>query len=106
MSEKEDAPGRTGYPGTATAPGEVAEEQETRGEGWAVLLFNDSVHSMDEVAAAVCVAINCDLDTAWSIMLRAHKNGKAVVTIAERVEAERVASVLRSAKLTVEIKAV
>lgn len=95
-------------PGTGTAPAPVLEEEAAaktkKGEGWAVILFNDDQHDMVEVTVAIMAATGFDQDTAWAIMERAHKDGKAIVVITDQPEAEKVASVLRSAKLTVELK--
>jgi ATP-dependent Clp protease adaptor protein ClpS len=73
------------------------------GEGYRVLLFNDDVHSSQEVAMQLVKALTCTLDVAVEIMLRAHTTGKAVVTIASRREAERVAGVLREIALLVRV---
>ena len=97
---------RAPRPGGAPVAAPVAEEKDLEGEGWAVVLFNDDVHDMVEVASAIMQATGFDAETAWAIMMRAHEAGKAGVVIAEKSEAERVASVLRTAKLTVEIKQV
>jgi ATP-dependent Clp protease adapter protein ClpS len=79
------------------------QDDELTGEGYRVLLYNDEVHSMDEVALQLVKALACTLDVAASIMLRAHRNGKAVVTITTRGEAERVAGVLREISLRVSV---
>jgi ATP-dependent Clp protease adapter protein ClpS len=84
----------------------VEEVAQTKGEGWAVILFNDDVHSFDEVISAIIKATGFDIEAAVAITMRAHNHGKAVVLITDKAEAERVASVLRTAKLTVEIRAV
>jgi ATP-dependent Clp protease adapter protein ClpS len=77
---------------------------ELTGEGYRVLLYNDEVHSMDEVALQLVKALSCTLDIAAAIMLRAHRNGKAVVTITTRTEAERVADILREIALKVSVQ--
>lgn len=77
-----------------------------RGEGYRVLLFNDDQHTMDEVAIQIMVAIDCDTDMAMQIMMRAHNNGCATVTITSRTEARRVAKVLREIALRVAVEQV
>ena len=57
------------------------------GEGYRVLLYNDHTHWMDEVAHQVAKALRCDLETATGITVRAHRNGRAVVTITDKDEA-------------------
>src|SRR5688572_29651764 len=83
-------------------PIQVAEPQ-TGGEGYRVLLFNDNVHTMDQVILQVRKALDCATDVAVAIMARAHNRGRSVVTIAERGEAERVAGVLREIALSVAV---
>ena len=77
-----------------------------KGEGYRVVLFNDDQHTMDEVAIQIMVAIDCDTDMAMDIMLRAHTNGYATVTITSRTEARRVARVLREIALRVTVEQV
>ena len=72
-------------------------------EGYRVLLFNDDFHTVDEVAFQLVKALRCALDMAAAIMLRAHHNGKATVTITSRSEAERIAGVLREIALIVSV---
>jgi ATP-dependent Clp protease adapter protein ClpS len=78
-------------------------EDHLAGEGYRVLLFNDEVHSMEEVALQLMKALSCTLDVAAAIMLRAHTNGKAVVTITARREADRIAGILREISLLVSV---
>lgn len=98
-------------PSSATpraAPGVLEETEEEAatgfGEGWAVILFNDDVHDMVEVVVAIHLATGFGEPQCIEIMLTAHRAGKAVVTITEREEAEKIASVLRTHKLTVELR--
>ena len=83
----------------------VEEEQQTApGEGWAVLLFNDDHNSMDYVVVVLMDATGFAPERCAEIMLQAHYNGKAVVTITERPEAERICEKLTTAGLTSIIK--
>ena len=83
---------------------ELASEQQAPGEGWAVVLYNDDHNDMLYVAALLMTATGFSLERAWDIMMTAHTKGKAVVTIADKPEAERIASVLKTGGLTVELK--
>ena len=97
-----------GKPSTAPLP--VAEPdtdpEHYPGEGYRVTLFNDDVHSLDEVVGQLLLALNCPLDVAVHITLRAHSFGSATVIIAEQSTAEHVASVLRKISLKVSVERV
>jgi ATP-dependent Clp protease adapter protein ClpS len=88
------------------APGSAKPKTRQRGEGYRVVLFNDDQHTMEEVTIQIMIAIDCDTETAAQIMLRAHSNGRATVTITSRTEARRVASVLREIALRVAVEQV
>jgi ATP-dependent Clp protease adaptor protein ClpS len=82
---------------------EQSQKVETGGEGYRVLLFNDEHHVMDEVAGQIRKALNCTWAVAEEIMMRAHMTGSAVVIIAARRKADRVASILREIALVVRV---
>ncbi len=71
---------------------------------WRVLLFNDDVHSFDEVILQVQKAIGCSILQATKITLEAHQKGKAVVYTGEFSDCHRVANILREIELIVEIR--
>lgn len=91
----------------ATAPLPVADPhldpEHYPGEGYRVTLFNDEVHTLDEVVGQLMLALNCTPDVAVHITLRAHSHGSATVIIAEQSAAEQVASVLRQIALKVSV---
>lgn len=90
-------------PGTSkTHPLQVA-EPEVGGEGFRVLLFNDESHQIVEVVLQIIKALKCSAEDALQITMRAHTKGQAVVTIASRKEASRVADVLREIALAVRV---
>lgn len=43
-----------------------------------VILFNDELHSFEEVIFHVQRSVKCDLNKAYSITMEAHNNGKAI----------------------------
>lgn len=95
---------KPGMPAPAPEPDvESGERSDTGGEGYRVLLFNDEIHTAEEVVAQLVKALRCPMEDAFEIMSRAHHNGRAVVTIASRDEAERVAGVLREIGLGVQV---
>ncbi len=71
---------------------------------WRVILFNDDVHSFDEVILQVQKATNCSLIEATRITLEAHQRGKAVAFKGSFSRCYSVATVLREIQLIVEIE--
>jgi ATP-dependent Clp protease adapter protein ClpS len=82
----------------------VEEEKETeRGLPWYVILYNDDVHTFDEVILQVQKATGVSLRTAFEITLEAHTMGRAVCFRGSLQDCERVAAILRQIQLHVEI---
>jgi len=72
---------------------------------WKVLLYNDDVHSMDEVVLALLSTVqSLSVEEAVRIMLEAHNTGVAVVTTAPRERAEFYRERLESFGLTCTIE--
>lgn len=74
------------------------------GEGRKVILYNDSTHTMEEVAAQIIKAITCTIKRAEEIMYEAHSKGRAVVIAAHLERCEYVASVLEQIGLRTDIE--
>lgn len=71
-----------------------------------VVLFNDDVHSMDEVVSALIKSIpGMDERKAILIMLEAHLAGRSTVIVCPREQAEYYAERLGTFGLTVTIEA-
>ncbi|MCX7717339.1 MAG: ATP-dependent Clp protease adaptor ClpS [Candidatus Sumerlaeaceae bacterium] len=81
-------------------------EENTPGEGWRVILYNDDFHTMDEVVDQLVLALDCSIDLAAVLMLRAHSTGRSIVAITTRQEADRIAIILRSSGLQVRVEPV
>lgn len=71
---------------------------------WKVLLFNDDIHSFDEVILQVQKATGCSLLEATRITLEAHCEGKAVAYTGEFADCHKVAGILREIGLIVQIE--
>jgi len=71
---------------------------------YSVILYNDDEHSMYEVAAQLMKALGCPLENAWTLMLKAHKDGQAVVAVAGQPRAVRIAAILRQINLRVSLR--
>ena len=68
---------------------------------FAVVLCDDDEHSMDEVVFQIIKALQCSLQRAQEIMMKAHQSGRATVIIASRARATQVAGILRQINLDV-----
>jgi ATP-dependent Clp protease adaptor protein ClpS len=74
------------------------------GNPWQVVLFNDEVHSFDEVILQIQKATGYSLEKATELTFRVHRNGKAVILIGSKVECEKVAAVLGQIRLIVQVE--
>jgi ATP-dependent Clp protease adapter protein ClpS len=74
------------------------------GHPWKVILFNDDIHTFDEVILQLQKAIGCSAQKAEQIAFEAHTKGKALAFSGEFNECYRVAGVLREIQLIVEIE--
>jgi ATP-dependent Clp protease adapter protein ClpS len=69
-----------------------------------VILFNDDVHTFDEVITQLIKALKCTPQHAESLAWDAHNNGKAVVYTGELVKCMEVSNVLEEIKLMTQIE--
>ena len=98
--------------GTTTIEAPVKEKKTvvfdlSQMEPWrefAVTLFNDASHSMDQVTLQLMKALECTAGRAHAIMMEAHRNGSALVIIAVRPRATRIAQILREIDLRVTLR--
>jgi ATP-dependent Clp protease adaptor protein ClpS len=74
------------------------------GNPWQVVLFNDEVHSFDEVIIQIRKATGYPVERAANITFRVHKNGKAIVYIGDLAACEKVAAILGQIKLTISLE--
>lgn len=88
-----------------TTPAEVHETSGGRSDRWAVVLFDDSHHSMDYVIWALLKTVT-ELSTADAslIMLEAHNTGKGVVTLCGREQAVKYRDALRILQLGCDVE--
>lgn len=83
----------------------VAEETEERLETpWRVILYNDEVHTFDEVILQIVKATGCTTAHAEELAWRVHTEGKAMVYEGTFEECFRVQGVLREIQLVTEIE--
>lgn len=90
------------------APGtdvEVLEEVEERLDTpWRVILYNDDVHSFEEVIVQLIKATHCSIEEAEAIAWHAHTQGKAKAYEGSFEDCFRVQGVLREIQLVTEIE--
>jgi ATP-dependent Clp protease adapter protein ClpS len=91
-------------PDTNTGTLETTDTGTTLGEGHKVILYDDSIHTMDEVVAQIIKAIACSRQRAEEIMMEAHSKGRSVVIASHLERCEHVASVLEQIGLRTDIE--
>jgi ATP-dependent Clp protease adaptor protein ClpS len=69
---------------------------------YVVILYNDDVHSMDEVLEQTQLATGYDIERCVHIVLEAHTQGRAIAYTGSENDCERVARILRRIRLQVE----
>jgi ATP-dependent Clp protease adaptor protein ClpS len=88
-----------------TTPAEVRETSSGGSDRWAVVLFDDSHHSMDYVIWALLKTVpELSSTEASLIMLEAHNTGKGVVTLCGLAQAEKIRDSLRVLQLGCDIE--
>lgn len=68
-----------------------------------VILFNDDVHSFDEVIIQLIKALKCSFQKAKSLTFEVHNNGKAIVFTGDLKKCLEVSSVLEEIELHTQI---
>lgn len=91
-------------PGTLETTRQETGAETELGNPWQVVLFNDEVHTFDEVILQVQKATGCSLERAVEITFRVHHNGKAVVYIGSKDDCGKVASVLKQIRLLTQVE--
>lgn len=69
-----------------------------------VILFNDEVHSFDDVIIQLVKAIKCSLEQAENLTWEIHSQGKACVFEGDMPECLRVSAVLEEINLGTQIE--
>lgn len=69
-----------------------------------VILFNDEVHTFDEVIDQIIKAIRCDTSKAEALTWQVHNSGKAIVFEGVMNECMQVSSVLEEIALHTQIE--
>ncbi|MEK7748803.1 MAG: ATP-dependent Clp protease adaptor ClpS [Bacteroidota bacterium] len=69
-----------------------------------VILFNDEVHSFDEVIDQIIKAVRCDMTKAEALTWEVHNSGKAVVFEGVMNDCMQVSSILEEIALHTQIE--
>lgn len=68
------------------------------------ILFNDEVHTFDEVTSQIIKAVGCDHATAERMTLEVHHTGKSCVYTGELVKCLQVTSILEEIELMTQVE--
>jgi len=82
---------------------EVLDEVKTQQPAKAIL-FNDEVHTFEEVINQIMKATGCDLPTAERMTLEVHHTGKSCVFTGELVKCLQVTGVLEEIELMTQVE--
>ena len=80
------------------------EEEVITQEPAKVILFNDEVHTFDEVIVQLMKAIRCTEHKAEALAWEIHNSGKAVVYSGEMIKCMEVSGILEEIKLMTQIE--
>ena len=101
--------GAPAEPDVQPAPPEVEEVEQEEEDGgtdepWFVILFNDEVHTFEEVIGQLVKATGCSRSEAEDMAWTVHNEGKATVYEGTFEECFEVQSVLKEIQLVTEIQ--
>ena len=82
----------------------LTEEEEEVDTPWRVILYDDDVHTFDEVIGQLIKALNCNTSHAEKLTFKVHNEGKAEVYEGSFEACFEVNSVLKEIQLITEIK--
>lgn len=80
------------------------EEEEEVDNPWKLILYDDDIHTFDEVINQLLKALGCGLSKAEELTFKVHFDGKAIVYEGNFEECLKINSVLQEIQLVTEIK--
>jgi ATP-dependent Clp protease adapter protein ClpS len=80
------------------------EEETALQEPARVILFNDELHTFEEVITQLIKALRCSQDKAEALTWEVHTSGRAVVYTGELARAMEVSSILQEIELMTQIE--
>jgi len=82
----------------------LEKEEEEIDTPWRVILFDDNIHTFDEVINQLIKALGCSRTKAEELTYKVHYDGKAMVFEGSFEECLKINSVLQEIQLITEIK--
>lgn len=83
---------------------EETDVEEAINTPWRLILYDDDIHTFDEVISQLMKATGCGLAEAEEMTWKVHNEGKAIVHEGEFEECLKIDSVLKEIQLVTEIK--
>ncbi|MTI88561.1 MAG: ATP-dependent Clp protease adaptor ClpS [Balneolaceae bacterium] len=83
---------------------EKEETEESVNSPWRLILYDDDIHTFDEVIEQLMKATGCSLSEAKDLTWQVHNKGKAIVHEGEFEECLKIDGVLKEIQLVTEIK--
>lgn len=83
---------------------EQTEEEESLNTPWRLILYDDDIHTFDEVINQLVKALGCTVAKAEELTLTVHTKGKAVVFEGSFEECLKINAILLEIQLITEIK--
>lgn len=83
---------------------EETKEEESIDTPWRVILYDDDIHTFEEVINQLIKALGCSVQQAEKYTFQVHNDGKATVFEGSFEECLKVNSVLQEIQLITEIK--
>lgn len=83
---------------------EQEEEEEAVDTPWRLILYDDDIHTFDEVINQLIKALGCSKAIAEKLTYKVHNEGKATVFEGSFEECLKINSVLQEIQLVTEIK--
>jgi ATP-dependent Clp protease adapter protein ClpS len=71
---------------------------------WRLFLFDDDIHTFDEVIEQIVKAKGCSYSVAQDLTFQVHNNGKALIHEGEFIECLKMEGVLNEIQLVTEIR--
>jgi len=91
-------------PGTEVEVLEEQQEDEDEETPWRVILYDDDIHTFDEVISQLMKALGCNQSHAEELTYKVHNEGKAEVFEGSFEDCFEVNGILKEIQLVTEIK--
>ncbi len=85
-------------------PEQDVQTEERLVSPWSLILYNDDIHTFDEVVNQLIKALKCDQHTAEELTMAAHLDGSTIVFEGDFNECFQINMVLTEIQLLTEIK--